>query len=246
VTTPRRITPEWMDAPDARREDLDRSLRFIRTINRRLGGARALIACLSPWSRHWPKDRPVTLLDVATGSADIPVAVRRWALSRGHDLRILGVDAHPTTLELAAEYIDSQPPEIREGVRLQRADALRLTDSFEPGAFDYAHAGMFLHHLPDIEVMTVLAMMDRLATRGVVWNDLSRSPFARLGVRVLTLGASPMVKHDARVSVDAGFTRAEAMDLARRVGLENPRYRSMFLAQRFVVCASRRGAWSER
>lgn len=241
---PRVRTPELMDAPDARREDLDRALRFIRAINRRLGGAKALVSCLSQWSRNWPTDRPVTLLDIATGSADIPVAARRWAVERGHDLRILGVDFHETTLELAQEYVAAQPPEIREGVRLQRVDALKLTDAVEPGSYDYAHAGMFLHHLADIEAMTVLAMMDRIAKRGLVWNDLTRSPFARFGVRVLTLGANPMVKHDARVSVEAGFTRAEAVDLTRRVGLEYCRYRSMFFAQRFVVCGERPGAWS--
>lgn len=240
---PRTLIPELMDAPDAAREDLAGSLRFIRAINRHLGGAKALLSCLAGWSRDWPRDRPVTLLDVATGSADIPVAARKWALKRGFDLRILGVDAHETTLELAAEHVASQPPEVREGVRLQRVDALRLADAFEPGSFDYAHAGMFLHHLSDLEAMTVLAMMDRVAARGVVWNDLSRSALSRLGVRVLTLGAPPMVKHDARVSVGAGFTRDEAVDIAKRVGLDNPRYRSMFLAQRFVVCAERRGAW---
>jgi ubiquinone/menaquinone biosynthesis C-methylase UbiE len=240
---PRVRTPEFMDAPDARREDLDGALRFIRAINRRLGGAKGLIACLSEWSRNWPKDRPVTLLDVGTGSADIPVAARVWALERGFDLRVLGVDSHATTLELAQEYVAKQPNEVREGIRLHQADALRLTDTIKPDEYDYAHAGMFLHHLSDIEAMTVLAMMDRIAKRGICWNDLSRSAFARFGVRVLTLGANEMVKHDARVSVEAGFTRAEAMSLSKRVGLEYCSYRSMFFAQRFVVSGEKPGAW---
>lgn len=241
---PRVRTPELMDAPDASRAELDGALRFIRAINRRLGGISALLSSLSSWSQNWPKDRPITLLDVGTGSADIPVAARKWAISRGYDLRILGVDSHFTTLDLAREYVASQPPEIREGVRLRQENALCLTESIDPGSYDYAHAGMFLHHLSDIEVMTVLAMMDRIATRGLVWNDLSRSPFARFGVRVLTVGAVPMVKHDAKVSVEAGFTKEEAVDIAKRVGLDYCRYRSMFLAQRFVVAGEKKGAWS--
>lgn len=240
---PRVLTPELMDAPDARREDLDRALRFIRAINRRLGGARALIDRLSRWSARWPAGRPITLVDVGTGSADIPVAARRWALARGHDLRITAIDAHETTLDLAREHLDAQPAEVREGINLVRADALRLVDACAPGSHDYAHAGMFLHHLQDIEAMTVLAMMDRVALRGLVWNDLSRSAFARLGVRALTMAASPMVRHDARVSVDAGFTKREAVDLAQRVGLGYCRYHGMFLAQRFIVAGERPGAW---
>ncbi len=241
---PRVLTPELMDAPDASRAELDGALRFIRAINRRLGGISALLSSLSAWSHNWPKDRPITLLDVGTGSADIPVAARRWAITRGYDLRILGVDSHFTTLELANEYVASQPPEIREGIRLRQEDALCLTESIDPGTYDYAHAGMFLHHLSDIEILTVLAMMDRIAVRGLVWNDLSRSSFARLGVKVLTVGAVPMVKHDARVSVEAGFTKEEAVDIAHRVGLNYCKYRSMFLAQRFVVAGEKKGAWS--
>lgn len=241
---PRVRTPELMDAPEARREDLDGALRFIRAINRRLGGAKGLISCLERWSRNWPKDRPVTLIDVGTGSADIPVAARVWALERGFDLRVLGVDSHATTLQLAEEHVAGQRVEVREGIRLLRADALKLSETIGPGEYDYAHAGMFLHHLSDIEVMTMLAIMDRVAKRGICWNDLSRSPFARLGVRVLTLGANQMVKHDARVSVEAGFTKREATDLAKRVGLDYCAYRSMFFAQRFVVSGEKPGAWS--
>jgi hypothetical protein len=241
---PRIRTPELMDAPDAPRSELDGALRFIRAINRRLGGISALLSSLSAWSHNWPKDRPITLLDVGTGSADIPVAARRWAITRGYDLRILGVDSHSMTLELASEYIAAQPPEIREGIRLQQENALALTETIDPGSYDYTHAGMFLHHLSEIEILTVLAMMDRIATRGLVWNDLSRSPFARFGVRVLTIGAVPMVKHDARVSVEAGFTKTEAVDIAKRVGLDYCKYRSMFLAQRFVVAGEKKGAWS--
>lgn len=241
---PRVRTPELMDAPGVRRDELDSALRFIRFVNRRLGGSRALIACLSRWSTSWPTDRPVTLLDVATGSADIPIAARAWALSRGYDMRITAIDAHETTLELAREHLSRQPAPIREGVTLELRDALRLTDHYAPGSFDYAHAGMFLHHLDDLEVLTALRIMDRLASRGVVWNDLARSPFARVGVRALTLGAPPIVRHDARVSVEAGFTRAEALDIARRVGLAYCTHRLMFFAQRFVVSGERQGAWS--
>lgn len=243
---PRVRTPERMDEPGVARDDLDAALGFIRFVNRRLGGARALLSCLRRWSAGWPKGEPITLLDIATGSADIPVAARAWALSRGHDLRITAIDSHDTTLELARRHLDAQPAEIREGIVLEKHDALRLTDRFAPGSFDYTHAGMFLHHLDDLDAMTALRIMDRLARRGVVWNDLVRSPFARLGVRVLTIGAPSIVRHDARVSVEAGFTRDEAMEMARRVGLASPRCRVMFFSQRFVVSAERPGAWGGR
>ena len=235
---PRVLTPEHMDDPAATRADLDASLRFIRFINRRLGGSAALIRCLRAWSNRWPRDRPVTLLDVGTGSADIPLAAVRWARSAGFDLRVTAVDLHETTLDLARDYVGDEP-----AVTLLQGDALRLTDRFEPGSFDYAHAGMFLHHLSEIEVLTALRMMDRVARAGIVWNDLVRAPIAALSVRLLTLGQPAIVRHDALVSVRAGFTPAEVREIARRLDLVHCRVRASLWTQRFTLAGERPGAW---
>ncbi len=99
----RTLTPELMDDPDVPRQELGRALRYIRAVNRGLGGVKALMSHLRTWSRHWPKDRPVTLLDVATGSADLPLAACRWAQDAGFDLRVTAIDKHGETLEFARE-----------------------------------------------------------------------------------------------------------------------------------------------
>jgi hypothetical protein len=111
---------------------------------------------------------------------------------------------------------------------------------FSADSFEYAHAGMFLHHLADLEVMTVLRIMDRLATRGLIWNDLIRGWIGRLGVRLITRGRGipDMVRHDAIVSVDAGFTRPEAIDLAQRAGWRRLRYRRHLL-HRFTLVSEK-------
>ena len=109
---------------------------------------------------------------------------------------------------------------------------------FKPGSFDYAHTGMFLHHLSDIEVMTALRIMDRLATQAVIWNDQLRGVVGRIGARLLTLGAPNMVKHDKIVSVAKGFTKQEAIALARRADLNNPTYQSC-LWQRFTLISEK-------
>ncbi len=83
---------------------------------------------------------------------------------------------------------------------------------------------MFLHHLDDIEVLTVLRLMDRLTVRGLIWNDLVRGPVEKLTVRLLTATAPAVARHDAIVSVAAGFTKREVLGLAQRVGLHEPRY----------------------
>lgn len=246
----RTLTPELMDDPGASPGELREALGYLAAINARFGGARALIAFLERESRSWVKGETISLLDVATGGADIPIAVARWAERTGIDVRITAVDLHETTLSLARENLErfgAENPPAAARITLLRADALRMAASragdaaspeglatFEPSSFDYAHASLFLHHLPELSVLTALRVMDRLARRGVVWNDLVRSPLCRAIVRVATVGTPRIVKHDAVVSVGAGFTKREALDAAARAGLERLEWRRVWV-YRFAV-----------
>jgi hypothetical protein len=232
-----------MDDPNAPREELAVALRFLRLLNARLGGSGALLSHFKTWSRRWPKDRPITLLDVATGSADIPVQAVRWARRAGFDLRVTAIDAHPTTLDLAREHVAACG--LQDAITLVHADALRLTDLYAPRSFDYAHSSLFLHHLSDIHALTVLRIMDRLARAGVVWNDLVRSRTALAGAWLCTLGMPRHVRHDAIVSVRAGFTRSEAMNMAARVDIERPvySYAVPIVPYRFTLAREKPKVW---
>lgn len=231
MLTRRRISAEHMDDPQAGRGQMTEALQFIRIVNRRLGGTTAAIGHLKKWSRHWRRDEILRIIDIGTGSADIPLAIANWAKGAGWNVRITAVDLHPVTVQLAREFIGA-----RDDIEIVQADALKLMERFSPGSFDYAHAGMFLHHLQDIDAMTVLRIMDRLSRRGMIWNDLVRGWAGRVGVRAMMLGrgAHEHVRHDAIVSVEAGFTRREAMDLASRVGWQRIKYRR-YLLHRFTL-----------
>ncbi len=222
-----------MDNPDADRGELARAMAYIRGVNIRSGRTRELVSYLQRQAPGGSKGRPIRLIDVGTGSADIPLAVVNWAKQAGYDLHVTGIDVNASILDIAQGFIGDQ-----EEIKLVSANALRLMDHFKPGSFDYAHAGMFLHHLSDIEVMTVLRIMDRLATQAVIWNDQLRGVVGRIGARLLTLGAPNMVKHDKMVSVSKGFTKREAIALARRADLNNPTYRSHFW-QRFTLISEK-------
>ena len=75
----RRLSAEIMDDPGVDPAALAAALGYIERVNRWMGGRSALISHLRKWSVRWPKDRPVTLLDIATGSADLPIAAVRIA-----------------------------------------------------------------------------------------------------------------------------------------------------------------------
>lgn len=223
------VTGEKMDDPAVDPAELRRALAYIRAVNRWLGGSRGLLMHLRRWSASWQRGKPVTLLDIGTGSADIPARAVAWAASRGFELRVTAVDNHDSTLAEARRRLQGVP-----GVELVRADARELDRLFQPGAFDHAHAGLFLHHLSTPDATAVLGLMGRLARRGVVWNDLVRARWALAAVNLILIGQPRIVVHDARASVRAGFTRGEALDMARLAGLTNVEYRTVIM-HRFTL-----------
>jgi predicted O-methyltransferase YrrM len=222
--TQRRISAEHMDDPAASREQMAEALRFIRLVNRRLGGAGAAVREVARLAATMEPREMIRIIDIGTGAADIPVAITQWAKQSGRLVHITAVDLHPVTLDLAREHVAEAG--CADVISLEQGDALKLVDRHEPESCDIAHAGMFMHNFQDIEVITLLRIMDRLTKRGVIWNDLLRGWAGRMGVRLMTMGLPGHLKHDARVSVEAGFTKREALDLANRAGLANVRVRT--------------------
>jgi 2-polyprenyl-3-methyl-5-hydroxy-6-metoxy-1,4-benzoquinol methylase len=227
----RRRQREWMDAPDADADELRHSLGFIRRINWALGYTRATIRHLERFSRSWKRGERIDIIDLATGSADIPRAILRWADRKGFDVHIVGIDRHPVTVRSAEEG----PSDPR--LRIVQADVFDLP--FAPASFDYALTAMFLHHLDDPEVVAVLRTMGRLARRGVIVADLLRHYRAYAWVSLFTLLSNPMVRHDAKASVGQAFVKTEVLRLRDEAGLNSARYHRHF-GHRFVLAGETR------
>lgn len=225
--------PERMDDPAVRPDALRRSLAYIRRINRLLGYHHATIGHFERFSRGWERGRPVRVLDVATGSGDLPREILRWSARRGFDLRVVGVDLHAQTLREAAAQT---PANLSGRLSFARADALRLP--FADGSFDYATTAMFLHHLDDADAADAVREMARVARRGIVVADLLRHRRAYAWITLFTLLAGDMVKHDARASVRQAFTRAEVLRMRESAGVGFAQYRRHF-GHRFALAGER-------
>ena len=74
---------EMMDLPGQPRELLAGNLRDLRILNRYLGSYRSVLGGLARLLRE-QNLRSFTLLDVGTGSADIPAAIAQWARRQKH------------------------------------------------------------------------------------------------------------------------------------------------------------------
>jgi SAM-dependent methyltransferase len=228
----RRRQPEWMDEPNADPGELRRSLRFIRRVNRLFGYTRSTLGRLSGFSRRWKAGETIRILDVATGSADVPRAILRWADRQPgkFDVRVVGLDLHAATAQAA--LAEGRDPRLH----ILRGDALSLP--FADGSFDYALTSMFLHHLDDADAVRALSEMARVARRGVIAADLLRHRRAYAWITLFTAFAGPMVRHDAKVSVAQAFTKPEVLRLRDRAGLDFATYHRHF-GHRFVLAGER-------
>jgi len=225
----RQRADEWMDAPDADPRQVEKSLRFIRRINRLLGYTRATLWHLERMTCNMPRGARVTLVDFATGSADIPMAILRWADQRDLDIHIVGVDRHPQIARAASAACG-----FARDRRLEIVQADVLSLPFRDNSFDFALTAMFLHHLSDEDAACVLSEMSRVARRGIIAADLLRSRRAYTWITLLTALANPMVRNDARVSVRQAFAKDEVLALRAAAGVEYAEYYRHF-AHRFVL-----------
>jgi SAM-dependent methyltransferase len=223
--------PEWMDADDVAPRELRRSLAFIRRVNVLFGYTRATLHHLERFSAGWKPGERIDVVDLATGSADVPLAIVRWGRRRGFDVHVVGVDRHEQTVQAAREATAQEPR-----IRIVQGDALRLP--FDAGSFDYTVCSMFLHHLSDAQAETVLRAMGELSRRGIIAADLLRHRRAYAWISLFTLFANPIVRHDARVSVRQAFSTPEVLALRERAGLGFATYHRHF-GHRFVLAGEK-------
>jgi SAM-dependent methyltransferase len=219
TSLPRAAGAERMDEPGQDPAQLGLSLADLRGVNRWLGGCRVALHHLGGLVARHPRPR-YRVLDVATGSADIPLRAAAWARARGIAMEIVATDHHPTTLEFARRHAAGEA-----AVRVEPADALHLP--YDDDAFDIAMISTALHHFDARDdLLRVLGEMRRVARIGGIVNDLRRSRPALAGARLLAATvwrAHPVTAHDGPLSVRRAFTPAELEELARAAGLPGAR-----------------------
>jgi len=160
-----------------------------------------------------------SLLDVASGSADIPLAIAHWAGRAGFQARIVATDSSPQIVVIAAEQAAGMP-----AMTIERQDALALT--YAPASVDIALCTLALHHFDPAAAVTLLRGLAQVGRRVLVF-DVERSRLAYLGALALTrvLRMSYMTRHDAPASVRRAYTAPELRALAQRAQLRNARVR---------------------
>ncbi len=212
---PRTDEPEQIDDPRQPFAEIEASMRDVAMSNRLFGGTQTVLFHVARLLQDVPPGTSLRILDIATGSADIPNALGEWGCRRELNLTIIGVDNQAAMLKMAqASALE---------VSLVQADALALP--FPPKSFDLALCALAFHHLGFDSSVKLLAAMDILTTRGFVVSDLKRDKPTLWGVEtaMAAVQAHPFTRHDAPASVRRAFTVPEYRKMVALSGVQNVR-----------------------
>jgi ubiquinone/menaquinone biosynthesis C-methylase UbiE len=132
-------------------------------------------ACLLPGER---------VLDIATGSARIPQAIRD---QNNGSQQVVGLDITPAMLAQGRDLLDTGNGKV--SIRLVCASGMQMP--FDDGAFDVAICGLGTHHMhvPKLlgEIRRVLARAGRVVLADVGATPFWRWPAGKLLLRLLLL-----------------------------------------------------------
>jgi 2-polyprenyl-3-methyl-5-hydroxy-6-metoxy-1,4-benzoquinol methylase len=219
---------EMMDRPQPVSAELERDLKRIRQLNRWFGSYRLIGHFVRRWIK--PGDN-MRIVDLATGSGDIPRLIAHYAREIGAKVEIHALDQQPATVEIARK-LSAAYPEISY-------HATNILDWSPAEAYDIVLCTLALHHFSDEDAVTVLRRCRESSRDFVLVSDLRRGLLATVGVYLLTalVFREPMTRYDARLSAERAFSFSEMRKLAVRAGWQN------FGHKRFRV--ARQAIWLE-
>jgi SAM-dependent methyltransferase len=204
--------PELMDRPQPVTPELTSDLRNLRKLNRYFGSYRLIEHFLRRWIQ--PRSR-MRILDLATGSGDIPRLIVDYARKKGASVTVEAIDQQSSTLEIARGLSTNYPE-----IDFMQGDALSFGLEKQ---YDIVLSTLALHHFDEAAAVRMLERCRFLSRRFVLVSDLRRGFLASVGVYLLTalIYREPMTRTDARLSTARAFSFREFGALAERAGWRN-------------------------
>lgn len=204
LLVPQRVDQEeLLDEHDAPWDEMIRSLRDLRNINRYAGGIRTYRRML----RRAARGRPIQslrILDLGSGTSDLPSSVR--------------VNQVPAALDLNYRHLRYGATRWPAEVQRVAGDAFALP--FADESFDVVTSSHFAHHFGPDENVAILRESLRVSRTAVAITDTRRHRAPLLFIQLLgAIGIiGEITKFDGPASVRRGYTVDEVRDFAARCG----------------------------
>jgi 2-polyprenyl-3-methyl-5-hydroxy-6-metoxy-1,4-benzoquinol methylase len=203
---------ELLDRDDIPLADIRRNMHELDIINTWLGGHAISISGLK---RLIGLRKQLSICEIGCGGGDNLRALARWCHKEHIQVHVTGIDLSAHCIAVARE-------------RWQEGPANWIHSDYRNVVFhrdkpDIIFSSLFCHHFTDEELTAQLGWMETNAGVGWFVNDLHRHILAWQSIRLLTswFSRSYLVKNDAPLSVQRGFTRPEWKELLRKAGIED-------------------------
>jgi 2-polyprenyl-3-methyl-5-hydroxy-6-metoxy-1,4-benzoquinol methylase len=229
--------PELMDRPQPVTRELERDLANLRSFNRWFGSHRLIRHFLRLWLRPNGKAR---VLDIATGSGDIPRLIVDHARRQNVLVQIDAIDQQESTIEIA-RGLSAAYPEINfycaDLFEWNLSPGLKL-DGLKPSSFPYdmVLCSLALHHFSNDDAGRVLQKIRDLSAARILVADLRRARCLSCAVYFVTATTyrDEMTKTDARLSAARAFSFLEMRNLAERAGWKDFRHRKFAVGRQAI------------
>jgi hypothetical protein len=189
------VQTELLDELPAEDPAARQSRSDLRRINWWMGNAGAIA---QPLRQILAGRQQATVLELGTGDAQLMAGL---AARLGNRVNITLLDRQCVIADDALRQlrVAGWAPQVVE------AEAIAWLQAVPADAFDVAVANLFLHHFTDDQLARLLGLLAKCC-RAVVACEPARSRLALGGVGLLPLlGCNHVTRHDARVSIRAGF-----------------------------------------
>ena len=217
----RRPTLELLDTDSGTPEEIEGTLRDLRSFNQRLGGVATTRDLIHAVARRTGKTH-FSLLELAAGKGFVPMQAGRDLGNDGIKLDITLLDRAPTHLPVNGH------------AHKVAADAVNIP--FSDSAFDLVSCTLFLHHLAPEEVVKFARESLRVARVAVLVNDLVRHPLhLALAYTGVPLYRSRITRNDAPASVKQAYTIEEMSDFFHSAGATKVETQRHFLFRMGVI-----------
>lgn len=219
---------ELLDDPSIPFADIRQNMQELDTINTLLGGHDITIAGVKKILAHSGK-KNISIAEIGCGGGDNLRAIDKWLRKKNISASYTGIDINPHCIAHATTAAGLQQ------ARWITSDYKKVQFDKKP---DIIFSSLFCHHFQDDELVFMFQWMRQQAGMGFFINDLHRHALAYHSIKILTkaFSRSYLVKNDAPLSVQRGFSGRELKALMQRAGLKNCYIKWKWAFRWLVVC----------
>lgn len=201
---------------------IDQTLVELETINTLLGGNYVTLNGLDRLINGKTLTGNLRIADLGCGGGDILRLISNWLEKREINAALIGFDANPNIVDFARKHTH------QKNISYQSVNI--FSDDFKTQRFDIVVSTLFFHHFSSDQLADFLRQLRSQTNIGIVINDLHRHWFAYYSIKWLTalFSKSPMVKHDASLSVARSFRKKDWITILEKAGIQDYKMRWMW------------------